>query len=365
MQIVETDAADPSLIGATRVFRRLVEDGDEPGGSFAVLRGGELLAWGRGGTADDRGSRWTAETLVQVFSAGKPLVALAALLAVRDGVLALDDPVTRWWPAYTDHPESPTTLRMILSHTSGKWAFPLEAESIPLNDTAALIRALERTPPDTIPGTRLTEHAATYGHLVDGLLAAAGAPSVADRAAEISEALGGCFRFGVPDADLHRVATLVSAEESWRTRHLLRDVPRRALSVPRGLLDLELLSTPGWRQTPFGAVGLTTDALSLASFYDDLVRPEGAIEALLGPDLRQALISPAATGYDDFAGRDEAWGLGLSVAGGEIGMGGIGGSAAWHSQKADYSMAYVTRGLADHRRADAVADAVEAALRTT
>jgi CubicO group peptidase (beta-lactamase class C family) len=342
-----------------------VEDGHEPGGSFAVLRGGKLVAWGRGGATDDRGSRWTAETLVQVFSAGKPLVALAALLAVRDGLLALDDPITRWWPAYTDHPESPTTLRMILSHTSGKWAFPPEADSVAPSDPAALIRALERTPPDTIPGTRLTEHAATYGHLVDGLLAAAGAPSVADRAAEISAALGGQFKFGLPDEDLHRVATLMAADESWPSRHLTSDVARRALTVPHGLLDPWFLSTPAWKQTSFGAVGLMTDAHSLASFYDDLVRPDGTIATLLGQDLLAAVVTPAAMGYDHFVGRDVSWGLGVRVDGDEVGMGGIGGCAAWHSRKADYSMAYVTRGLADHRRADAVADAVEAALGAT
>lgn len=106
------------------LFQELVDTRREPGGSLAVWRDGAPSLVVHGGSADlAREVPWSADTLVQVFSTGKPLVALAALQAVADGSLGLDDPVTAHWPAYRDTPDHPTTLRMILSHRSGKHTF--------------------------------------------------------------------------------------------------------------------------------------------------------------------------------------------------------------------------------------------------
>ncbi|GLJ79577.1 serine hydrolase domain-containing protein [Microbacterium imperiale] len=357
------DVRDARLSEAATVFEELLTSGREVGGAFAVLQHGRVLAHCWGGTSrDDDASPWREDTLVQVYSAGKPLVALAAMLAVRDGFVSLDDPVTRTWPHYVDHDDDPTTLRSILSHTSGKHRFPDDTATLDPSDTAALTDALATSPPLAPPGSLLFEHAATYGHLVDGLLAAAAAPSVAERSAQLSELLSAEFHFGMPDDQHHRIADLRIIDEGWLRDYNARPTAKASLSLPPGLLDPAYTRSARWRRTSFGAVGLMTDALSLATFYDDIHRPDGAVAGSLGPSLHRQMLSPAASGFDEFLQQDVEWGLGLRLDDGEIGMGGIGGSAAWHSIGADYSMAYVTRGLADHSRVDAVAEAVERAL---
>ena len=43
---------------------------------------------------------WDADTLVNVYSVGKPVIALAVLILVERGLIALDDPMARHWPEF-------------------------------------------------------------------------------------------------------------------------------------------------------------------------------------------------------------------------------------------------------------------------
>lgn len=350
----------PGLEPALETFARLVASGAEPGGAVSVVVDGrEVLAAGGGSQDAARTVPWSERTLVQVFSTGKPLAALAALLAVRDGSLSLDDPLTAWWPAYTDHPARPTTLRHLLSHTAGKAVFAPAAADVPAHRADALVAVLERQAPSSVPGEELAEHASTYGHLVDGLLAAAGAPSVRDRTLEVARALDAELWFGLDASALDRAADLEPLRDDWAAAYLASPTGRDALLRPPGLLDPDYLRSPAWRRTSFPAVGLHTDARSLAVLMDDLSRADGVLAGMLGAGLHAELVRPQACGTDAFLQGPATWSLGLRVDDDEPGMGGIGGSAAWWSPARGYAMAYVTRGLLDHDRAEAVATAVE------
>lgn len=346
-------------------FRELIDTGREPGGSLAVWRHGAPVLVVHGGSTDlERKTPWSADTLVQVFSTGKPLVALAALQAVADGHIRLDDPVTDHWPAYRDVPDRSTTLRMILSHRAGKHAFSPAADTLAPHDHTALVHDLESMAPLTTPGRDIAEHATTYGHLVDGLLAAAGAPSVRARTEALSHTLGVRLRFGVGPHEVPLVAEPEPMGTAWTDPYLAHELGRDAMLRPPGLLDPSTLRSPKWQQTPFGAVGLITDATSLATLYDDLGRSDGHIARLLGAELRSELFTTAAAGTDAFLREHVRWSLGFRIDdNGDIGMGGIGGSCAWHSPAHGYSLGYVTRGLHDHDRVTVLADAVEDVLR--
>jgi hypothetical protein len=113
-------------------------------------------------------------------------------------------------------------------------------------------------------------------------------------------------------------------------------------------------------------VSLHATARSLATFYDDVIRPEGMVATRLGHDLWRAYVEPAATGPDLVLGRSVTWTLGFQVGEDEgrveLGMGGSGGCSAWAEPAAGYGAAFVTRGLGGHDRGDAVWLAVPSAL---
>src|SRR5687768_6356180 len=96
------------------LFEASLTDGTEAGASLAVVQDGELVVDLWGGEARP-GEPWEADTLVQVWSVSKPMVALTALVLVERGVLDLDAPVAEYWPGFRDG----VLVRHLLAHTSG------------------------------------------------------------------------------------------------------------------------------------------------------------------------------------------------------------------------------------------------------
>jgi CubicO group peptidase (beta-lactamase class C family) len=75
------------------------------------------------GLADRQaGHAMTTDTIIRMSSLTKPIVTAAALALIEDGVMGLDDPVTRWLPDFKPRlaGEAPTiTIRQLLTHTAG------------------------------------------------------------------------------------------------------------------------------------------------------------------------------------------------------------------------------------------------------
>jgi CubicO group peptidase (beta-lactamase class C family) len=125
-----------------------------PGVSVAVFENGEL-AWARGYGVVEAGSSAavTPSTLFQAASISKPVAAVAAMILVERGKLALDEPVnTRlrsWKVADTELAKSePVTLRRLLSHTAGLTVHGFRgyasSEQVP-----TLVQLLNGEPPST------------------------------------------------------------------------------------------------------------------------------------------------------------------------------------------------------------------------
>ncbi|MFY8086549.1 MAG: serine hydrolase domain-containing protein, partial [Rubrivivax sp.] len=90
-----------------------------PGAAVAVVRQGQVLKASGYGTSNlEHAVPVSRSTLFQSGSLGKQFTAVALMLQVEDGKLALDDSITRFFP---QAPPSwqPITVRHLLTHTSG------------------------------------------------------------------------------------------------------------------------------------------------------------------------------------------------------------------------------------------------------
>lgn len=338
------------------VFQKLVDDGRETGAGVSVWRDGREVVRLSAGWADVAHRRpWRADTMVQPYSLSKVFVTLAALVAVRDGALALDEPIVGHWPEYGVKGKERTTLRQVLTHRAGQPRFPADAAHLDLLDDAGLRDSLVRAAPEYVPGTSLGEHALTYGHLVDGVLRAAAGTTLGEVFNEVVRpALELDAWFAVPDDDLDRVADLEYAHPDWPRR--LHAAPW--LQIPVGVLDLGRANSTAWRQAVFGAVNLHTTATAMARFFSHLVGEKGPVRALLGPGLHAELLASQVTDFDEVFGTRITWTLGFVRDRGKIAKGGIGGSAAWWSLRHHHACAYLTRRLDDHSRAAEIAAAL-------
>ncbi|WIX84322.1 serine hydrolase domain-containing protein [Amycolatopsis sp. DG1A-15b] len=127
------DAARLSRIDAH--FDRYVEDGRLPGWLAVVSRRGRIVHLGRGGHRDvEAGSPVETDTLWRIFSMTKPITSVAAMMLAEEGLLELDDPISRWLPEFasprvyvkgsalaplTEPATSPIRVWHLLTHTAG------------------------------------------------------------------------------------------------------------------------------------------------------------------------------------------------------------------------------------------------------
>jgi CubicO group peptidase (beta-lactamase class C family) len=336
------------------IFERLVDEGQETGAALSVWAGGQEVVRLSGGWADAARTRpWTDDTLVHTYSTSKPFAALCALTAVADGALTLDEPVARVWPEYAANGKQDTTLRHILTHRAGLPAFPASTATVDLLDDAALRAALAAAAPEFPPGTRLAEHALTYGHLIDGVLRGATGRSLRETYHDVvGPALGVDAWFGVPEADLNRVAELEYALPGGPKQFVAEVCPsyERVLALPEGVLDPDRLNTADWRRAVFGAISLHASATALARFYADVTREDGPVARLLGSELHGEFLKGQVLDVDETVGLRVNWTLGPLRTDAFVGLGGLGGSAAYRSFRHDHAVAYVTRRLHDHAR---------------
>jgi CubicO group peptidase (beta-lactamase class C family) len=118
---------------AARVIKELqaglpawIKAKDVPGTAIAVVDDKEILWQGvYGYTSRAKDKPVTPRTLFSIQSMSKSFTALAILMAVQDGLLDLDRPITDYLPDFTVHsrfdenPERKMTLRHLLCHRAG------------------------------------------------------------------------------------------------------------------------------------------------------------------------------------------------------------------------------------------------------
>ncbi|GAA2496682.1 serine hydrolase domain-containing protein [Winogradskya humida] len=182
------------------------------GSALCVLRDGEVVVDLHEGRRDAARTRpWDARTLVNVYSVGKPVIALAVLLLVERGLIGLDDPMARHWADF----KAEVSVRQVLTHTSGLVTFPKTRDSSAWSDWELLCADLADAEQEWPPGTVAAEHALTYGHLLGELVRrVTGRDPGEFVSAEIARPWRLDFGFGLGAADSDRCAELVWGKSS-------------------------------------------------------------------------------------------------------------------------------------------------------
>lgn len=116
-----------SLIETERDAVHSAMKGSDIGAAAVCLVEGGQVRWAEGfGYASGHGSAAVdVSTMFSIQSTSKNFAAVAVLLAVQDGILDLDAPITRYLPSFTVHsrfehsPQERITLRLLLANRAG------------------------------------------------------------------------------------------------------------------------------------------------------------------------------------------------------------------------------------------------------
>jgi CubicO group peptidase (beta-lactamase class C family) len=333
-------------------FARCFDELGETGAAAAVYVDGVCVADLWGGGIDLAGARpWRADTLVNVYSVGKPFAALPLLRLVDEGRVDLAAPVARYWPEFAQAGKGDIPVRWLLTHQAGLLGLRAPLPAAALFDWQRMCAALAAESPWWEPGTRCGEQALFFGHLVGEVVRRVGGRSI-----------GAAWRdgFATPWAlDVHigldqpalaRCAD-VYATDAFRGAFAQRGW-REALSNPPGVHDPAVVNGRAWRQAEIPAVNAHASARGAARCYGGLAAG-GALagDRRLSAALLEAAIDTQYAGEDVLLGEAVRWGLGFRVDADGFGMGGIGGSLAWGNRAHRFGFAYVTHRLDTHERA--------------
>ncbi|HEX7135856.1 MAG TPA: serine hydrolase domain-containing protein [Iamia sp.] len=326
----------------------------EVGAGVHVIVGGEVVVDLVGGWADDGRARpWTDETIVDVYSAGKGLLALLVLQLVDEGALGLDQPIAEVWPEFGAGGKQTATIEHALTHRAGVPAIRTVLTDEDLYDWDRMTGALAATEAWWVPGERLAYHTNTFGHLVGELIHRASGEMPGDRLRAVAGPLGADVWFGVPDAEQPRCADIVWDPASplptvTSFDGLEGDVLMNALAHlnPPGYSSVGQVNTPAWRALPLGSTAGHGSAAGLARLYAALLEPG----RLLSPDLLAHATSPRATGHCPILGDEVTYGLGFQPTTARRPLGpnarafghfGTGGALGFADPDADLAFGYV------------------------
>ena len=108
--------------------------------------------------------------MVLVFSATKGLAAMAMAVAHSRGWLDYEERVCRYWPEFAQEGKGKVTVRQLLSHQAGLFAFGETVDRSMVADLDRLAIVLARQKPAWEPGSRQAYHAISLGFFEGELL---------------------------------------------------------------------------------------------------------------------------------------------------------------------------------------------------
>jgi CubicO group peptidase (beta-lactamase class C family) len=143
----------------------------ELGGACCVFFRGEKVVdlWG-GIRNKETGEPWEEDTMVLVNSTTKGLAAMTMALAHSQGWLDYDERVCTYWPEFAQQGKERITVRQLLAHQAGLFAFDEPVDRGVVADLDRLAAVMARQRPAWEPGTRQAYHALTLGFYEGELL---------------------------------------------------------------------------------------------------------------------------------------------------------------------------------------------------
>lgn len=259
------------------VFHGHFRDGLELGAALAVYVDGEPVVDLWAGSVDSRHSApWQRDTLVNLFSTTKGVVAALALRLVAEGRLSLEAPVAHYWPEFAAQGKQAIPVKWLLTHQAGLPALRAALPDEALYDWERMTAALAAETPWWTPGSAHGYHPVTFGWLVGEVLRRASGFRVGELwQACFAQPLGLDLYIGVPPAEQGRIARISRPAPDPANTEAMAFM-QRMLADPRGITALAFANpmsiatgtnSEAWRSAEIPAANGHGTARAVARLY--------------------------------------------------------------------------------------------------
>jgi CubicO group peptidase (beta-lactamase class C family) len=314
-ELLQAGEADPGFEAVAEAFANNFRHEGEIGASFCVFKGGQKVVDLWGGHADGARTRpWERDTLVNVWSTTKGVMALCVARLNDQGLLANDRRVADYWPQFAANGKDDITVAQLFSHQAGLCGPSRQLTEAELLDTEFMAALLAAEAPHWPVGSRSGYHALTIGPLGDGLFRKVTGKTVGQYFRdEIGAPLGVDFHMGLPLEAEHRVAEIIhdgnpqsGGEDTFNEFQRLAQVH---VPVRAGVANLR-----AWRAQGTPSAAGTGNARSVASLYSALAtdRRLGGVE-LVSREALEAATTVQIENEDLVLRFPMSWGVGFAL----------------------------------------------------
>ena len=154
----------PGFEKVREAFVENFERRHELGGACCVYHRGRRVVdlWG-GVRNKATGEPWERDTMVVIHSATKGLAAMTLAIAHSRGWLNYDEKVATYWPEFARNGKENITVRQLIAHQAGLFAFDEPVDRSVVADLDRLADVMARARPAWEPGMRQAYHGLTLG----------------------------------------------------------------------------------------------------------------------------------------------------------------------------------------------------------
>lgn len=290
-------------------------DEQEIGASICIYLEGSKVVDLWGGHKDVRRTRpWEEDTLVNVWSTTKGMMALCVARLAGQGILDMDRTVAAYWPEFAANGKEAVTVAQLFSHQAGLCGPSQPVSQAQMLDTDFIADLLADEAPHWPVGTRSGYHALSIGPLADGLFKRVTGKTVGQYFRdEIAGPLGIDFYIGLPESEDVRVADLVHDGNPQSGGPLNFNQYQRLAQVNMAA-TAELGNTRAWRAQGMPSAAGQANARSIATVYSALAndRSISGVELVDAGALAQA--TTVQINNDDLVLRmPMTWGIGFGL----------------------------------------------------
>jgi len=354
----------PGFEAVRQAFVENFERRNELGAACCIYYHGEKVVDLWGGVRNEATAEpWEENTMVIVFSATKGMAGLAMALAHSRGLLDYDERIAKYWPEFAQQGKDKITVRQLLAHQAGLYAFAELGDRSTIADLDRLAEVLARQKPAHQPGAQQVYHALTLGYYESELLRRV---DPRHRSIgryfqdEIATPLGLDFYIRLPEEIPNtRLATLRQAKFGLSAMFNVpfplflagmnpRSAFRKALAGSLFPLDKDRVYARNYEVPAGGGVGT---ARAIAHAYS--VFASGGKELGLREETLRQLMAPPVAPLQGFPRWGPAFSLGFMKprpkhpfgSPGSFGMPGSGGSFGFADPQAGIGYGYVLNGM--------------------
>lgn len=339
---------EPRYEPVAQALARNLDSGADVGASVAVVHEGELVVDIWAGTTGGDGREWAQDTIVNVFSTTKTMVALCALILADRGDLDLHAPVSKYWPGFADGGKERIEVRHLLGHTAGLAGWDQELPVEELADWERCTSLLAAQAPWWGPGTHSGYHALTQGYLVGEVIRRVTGTTIGQYFKEtVAEPLGADFHIGLPREAAPRVAPLIPPPPVDLREAGFPELALRTLSNPP--VTGEITAQPWWQEAEIPAANGHGNARSVALIQSVIAcGGEARGVRLLSSQGVEAIFEQQSDGVDLVLNVPLRFGMGFGLSSQTMPLGprscawgGYGGSLVVNDLDARITVAYV------------------------